>query len=146
MKIPDRVMFNTALTELFGEPVILMDALPVEPGDRLRIEFVSATSARREGIWLGLEGMGVLDGAAGAQFVLWAGQDRPPQSILTIHSTEDGLLRLNNIWDGGRGALSQTDFCGMLRVDDGVTSTYRCTDVGTTPTFDSLVFTVSRDA
>ena len=64
-----------------------------------------------------------------------------------VVETQDGLLRLNNIWDVGdwRKRRSGSATSGMVKEagDDGAT-VYRCNDIGLQPRFDKLVFAIRR--
>jgi len=147
MRLPSKRMFNRHLTESTGQDVILFEVLEVSPGAVVHIEFVSESSPWPQGVWIAVEGMLSLDGDQRPQFVIWTSPDRR-SAELAVLATEDGLLRLYNVWDrrgtGGAAWDSQGYTSGMLRTDlpDG-TIEYRCNDSGADPAFDRLVFTVT---
>ena len=63
-----------------------------------------------------------------------------PNDLVEVLQT-DGLLRLYNVWDSGRGHRpfeSQSATSGMLASD----GTYRCSDIALDPAFDCLTFAV----
>jgi hypothetical protein len=80
----------------------------------------------------------------GDQFEVWT-DNGPPSFEAKVVRTEDGLLRLYNIWDSGRGHRreSQSETSGMLNeVRNDGTVIYRSSDIGVRPRFDKLVFRV----
>jgi hypothetical protein len=117
-------------------------AIPVRPGDALRLTFEHVNSPWRQGVWLATEGLLVVSGQSRDQFVLWA--DSAPPAVEIVVDTTDGLLRLYNVWDSGRGLgrfESQRSTSGMIRSErhDGSIE-FRCNDIGTSPDFNKLVF------
>ena len=74
-------------------------------------------------------------------------QAHPPIVDVVVLSSDDGLLRIYNIWDSGRGLgpyESQSATSGMIRetIDGGFR--YRCSAIASDPAFDQLIFTATR--
>jgi hypothetical protein len=128
-----------------GQEVVKIEALPVQPGQTVRLRFERAASAWRQGVWLATEGSLSAGGTASPQLVIWA-DTAPPEVDLRIEDT-DGLLRLYNVWDSDRGRgpfESQSATSGMLveELDDG-SRRYACNDIGTDPDFEKVIFSVA---
>jgi hypothetical protein len=70
--------------------------------------------------------------------------DNSPPVVDMIVKANDGLLHVYNIWDShrGYGHESQSYTSGMLIEDAGPVRTYSCNDIGTTPDFSKLVFSL----
>ena len=120
--------------------VWLIDALPCRPGDTFSLTFVDAAERWRQGVWLATDGVLRVAEVEAPQFVLW--RDTAPQTVLVRVATTDGLLRLYNVWDSGRGlgVESQKATTGMLREEVAGGYRYRCNDIGNDPDFTSLTF------
>ncbi len=118
-------------------------------GDRWRIAFESAGQTWRHGIWLGVNGGEIQVGDVCApQVIVWM-DDAAGGVEVVVRSSDDGLLRIYNIWDSGRGVRpdeSQMHTSGMVRepVEGGFR--YRCSAIASVPAFDQLVFTACRQA
>lgn len=145
MTLPARVVLNSELTEQVGEAVVMFEVLPIKDGDTLVITFVSQSSTWRQGIWLGVEGELDVNGVSADQMTIWT-DTAPPAVTVKVLRTSDGLLRLYNVWDSGRGYRreSQSATSGMLKEEKDDAELYRCNDIGRNPTFDKLVFEISR--
>ena len=145
MRPPSEVVLNSQLTAELGKPVLKIDVIQVSPGDTFSIAFKSQSGDWRQGIWLAVVGEIEIAGERAAQLTLWT-DTAPSQFDVTVLRTEDGLLRLYNLWDSGRGYRreSQSATSGMLKETSGAVTTYRCNDIGVKPTFDKLVFEVRR--
>lgn len=143
MTIPTQRTRNTKLTEAAGREVVKFEVLDIAPGQHVTVTFVSA-GPWPSGVWIGTEGAFRIDGTRASQLECWM-----PEKGGTVEfdvEETDGLLRLYNIWDSGRGikpyeSLAYTT--GMLRRDlDDHTIEYRCHHLGHDPVFDDLVFTI----
>lgn len=126
--------------------VWLIEAVPCRAGDIFTLTFESAAERWRQGVWLATDGVLRVSGQESAQFVLW--HDTAPPSVRVDVLKTDGLLRLYNVWDSGRGRSShesQSATSGMLReaVEGGYR--YRCNDIGNDPSFTSLTFLLVRE-
>jgi len=126
----------------------MLDVVEVSEGDELTITFEESNSAWRQGVWVATAGALEANGVRAAQFTLW--KDTAPGSVRLRVLATDGLLRLYNVWDSGRGIQeheSQSATSGMVIEDqsDGG-RLYRCNDIGWEPRFDKLVFRVSTPA
>jgi hypothetical protein len=123
----------------------MLEVVPVVPNETLRITFTSRSGDWRQGIWMAVDGELEVAGQRASQFEIWT-DTAPPASDVQVVRTTDGLLRLYNIWDSGRGHRreSQSATSGMLKETADRTTTYRCNDIGTLPKFDKLVFEVRR--
>jgi hypothetical protein len=145
LRIPSEPILNRQLTSELGRPVVKFEVLPIREGETLRIAFRSSSSTWRQGIWLGVHGELEVAGVRGDQFEVWT-DTSPPSLEVRVLGSEDGFLRLYNIWDMGPGhhLESQSATSGMLkevRRDGAVV--YPCNDIGTDPKFDKLVFELS---
>jgi hypothetical protein len=93
---------------------------------------------------VGTEGTLSVEGRRSATFVLWA--DTAPRPVEIEVLATDGMIRVYNVWDSGRGLgsfESQSATSGMLasELPDG-SRRYRCADIGPGPGFDRLAFRV----
>jgi hypothetical protein len=143
--LPSEPVLNDNLTGEVGQPVVMLDVIPIVPGERLRVSFKGTSGQWRQGIWLGVDGELEIAGTRADQFEIWA-DTAPPSFEVMVLRTQDGLLRLYNIWDSGRGRRreSQSATSGMLKEERNGTVVYRANDIGRKPQFDKLVFEVSR--
>jgi hypothetical protein len=125
--------------------VWLIDVLPIAQGQTFCLEFLGADGDWRQGVWLATEGELEAQGAATSQFVLW--EDTAPEVVEVRVNATDGLLRLYNIWDSGRGLgryEAQSATAGMVkRVRDDGAYVYACNDIGSDPDFTKLRFAVT---
>jgi len=123
----------------------MLDVIPVETGERLRITFKSQSGDWRQGVWMGVDGLLAIGGHRADQFEIWTDTAQLGFDVEVLQTT-DGLLRLYNIWDSGRGRRreSQSATSGMLKETNQSRTTYRCNDIGREPAFDKLVFDVDR--
>lgn len=136
---------NHELTSEIGKPVVMLDVIPVVAGETLRVRFKGTSGKWRQGIWLGVDGELDIGGTRADQVEIWT--DTAPRSFdVKVLKTRDGLLRLHNIWDSGRGRRreSQSATSGMLKETRKGTLLYRANDIGWQPKFDKLIFEVSR--
>lgn len=137
---------NSALTSPDRE-VVLIESLTCTAGDRFSLTFESVDPRWRQGVWLAVDGELAVAGQTSSQLVLW--RDTAPRRVtFEVKSTDDGLLRLYNVWDSGRGGgpwESQSHTSGMVRevVAGGIR--FHCSDISPDPTFDALVFTLERN-
>lgn len=143
MRLPSNPVINTALQRQTGQPVLKMDALPLAAGTAWVLEFESAKSTWRQGVFVATDGELEVEGTRGDRFVLWA-DTAPPSVTITCRATRSGRLIIYNVWNSGRGIAekeSQRATSGMLREDlgDGAFR-YRCQDVAPEPVFDRLTF------
>jgi hypothetical protein len=126
--------------------VWMIDTLPCGPGDRFRVTFEGEDGRWRHGIRLMVDGALTVGEATADQVLLWT-DTAPNQVMIKVDRTSDGLLRLYNVWDSGRGRReeSQAATSGMLREETHAGWRYRCSDISPQPTFDALIFRVERD-
>lgn len=143
MRLPGRTLNSRVSTP--AVPVLYIEAVECSAGSAFRMEFESAESRWRQGIWLGVEGELDIAGRLTPQAVLWR-DTSPPSVEVVVRSTDDGLLRFYNVWDSGRGRAqeSQAATSGMLCEPTASGLRYRCSDINPAPTFEALVFTVER--
>ena len=100
MKLPEA----TPNARLTTPEVWKIDTLQCAADDLFEVTFESTAGRWRQGVWFGLEGTLEVDGSMTAQVLLW--EDTAPKVVqIKIAETRDGLLRLYNIWDSGRGAV-----------------------------------------
>jgi hypothetical protein len=145
MRLPSKTVLNIQLTAQLGKPVVMLDVVPVAAGERLHITFASQSGEWRQGIWIAVDGELEIAGQRADQMEIWT-DTVPPAFNVEVVRTTDGLLRLYNIWDSGRGRRreSQSATSGMLKETIDRTTTYRCNDIGTLPNFDKIVFEIRR--
>jgi hypothetical protein len=143
VQLPGRTVADN-LTDDQGREVLRIEAVPFEAGDRAAFVFEDAHSPWRQGIWVGTDGVLRVAESVGAQFVLW--MDSAPPTVEVSCDRSDGLLRVYNVWDSGRGRgqESQCHTSGMAveALADG-SRRYSCSDIGSPPSFDKLVFRLS---
>jgi hypothetical protein len=145
MPLPSEPVLNRELTNELGTPVVKFEVIPIAPGETLKVGFKGTSGEWRQGIWLGVDGELEIGGTRADQFEIWT--DTAPSSFeVKVLNTHDGLLRLYNIWDSGRGRHreSQSATSGMLKEAMNGRVVYRANDIGRQPKFDKLVFEVSR--
>ena len=145
MRLPGRSV-NHVLNSPDRE-VLLIDTVLCSAGDRFLLTFESVDPRWRQGVLLAVEGELALEDVTSSQVVLWR-DTAPDQVHLEVRSTSDGLLRLYNVWDSGRGLgpwESQSHTSGMIR--EGITrgQRYHCSDINPAPLFDAVVFTLTHN-
>ena len=143
MRLPGRSV-NLGLTTPERE-VVLIETVECAAGDRFSLTFESAEPRWRQGVWLAVDGDLVAAGQVSSQILLW--RDAAPDQVeIEVRSTGDGLMRLYNVWDSGRGRgrESQRHTSGMVReaLPDGYR--YHCSDINPAPSFEALVFSLVR--
>jgi hypothetical protein len=140
--LPDRRLSD--LSDPRGRPVVKIEALPLHPGQVVRLVFEQVNSSWRQGVWLGTDGSLSAAGSASPQLVIWT--DTAPPDVEIGCDASDGLLRFYNVWDSGRGrhreSLSATSGMAVEEIGDGWRR-YSCNDIGAEPNFDKLVFRIS---
>jgi hypothetical protein len=145
-KLPAHPVLNSELTAASGHDVLQIEVVRVATGDELQVAFIDQNSEWRQGVWLAVDGEMEVAGARARQLELWT--DAAPATVsLRIVSATDGLLRLYNIWDSGRGRRmeSQSATSGMIKESPSPgTTIYRCNDIGRNPAFNKLVFELRR--
>lgn len=138
MLASERVLSST-LTNAERGDVVKIEVLPISAGDVVVVRFLGGLSTWRQGVLLATEGLLAVEGEVSPQVVLWT--DTAPDEVSVTAMQTDGLLRLYNVWDSGRGLgpfESQSATSGML-VSGG---TYRCSDIASDPAFDRLSFSI----
>lgn len=145
MQLPGRSLNPTLTTP--DREVGLIETVPCSAGDRFSLRFESFEPRWRQGVWLAVEGELLVEDQTADQFVLW--RDSAPEEVqIKVRSTDDGLMRLYNVWDSGRGLgsyESQSHTSGMIReaIEGGFR--YGCSDISPEPSFEALVFTLTRN-
>lgn len=145
MRLPGRSL-NSGLTTPSRE-VVLIESVPCSAGDRFTLTFESADPRWRQGVWLAVHGTLAVEIETSSQIVLWR-DTAPDQVQLEVRSTDDGLLRFYNVWDSGRGLgpyESQSRTSGMISESVTGGRRYQCSDINPDPTFDALMFTLTRN-
>ena len=145
MRLPGRTV-NPALTTPDRE-VVLIETVPCSAGDRFSLTFESVEPRWRQGVWLAVDGELVAGDQTTSQVVLWR-DTAPDQVQLEVRSTGDGLMRLYNVWDSGRGLRpweSQSHTTGMIREIVAGGFRYHCSDINPDASFRALVFTLTRN-
>jgi hypothetical protein len=130
-----------------GREVILIETVPCSAGDRFLLTFDSVDLRWRQGVWLAVDGELAIEHETSSQVVLWR-DTAPDQVDLEVRSTSDGLLRLYNVWDSGRGSgpwESQSHTSGMISEVVAGGHRYLCSDIKRDPSFDAVVFTLTRN-
>lgn len=113
-----------------AKPVWLIEAIECWDGSTFRLVFESAEPRWRQGVRLGVKGNLEIAGQTSPQSVVWR-DTAPPSVDIVVRSTVDGLLRLYNVWDSGRGRgqESQAATSGMLREPTPLGFRYMCSDI-----------------
>jgi hypothetical protein len=139
MLLPNERVLNSRLSGGARGDVVKIEVLRIQAGDLATVQFLGTSSEWRQGVWLATNGLLDVNGERLPQVLLWT--DTAPAEVTVSVVETDGLLRLCNIWDSGRGLgpfESQSATSGML-VADGI---YRCSDIASDPAFDRLVFSL----
>jgi hypothetical protein len=143
--LPPQAVLNRDLSAAVGQDVIKVEVVEVAAGDELQVSFKEQHSQWRQGIWLAVDGELEVAGIRADQIELWT--DTAPATVdVRVAASGDGLLRLYNIWDSGRGRRreSQSATSGMLKEAATADRTvYRCNDIGRDPLFNKFVFELS---
>jgi hypothetical protein len=100
MPKPPEPTLNQPPSDQLGGEVVKLDALPVGPGQLVRVHFESTDSAWRQGVRLTTGGVLTVNSVSGPQLDLW--QDTAPENVEITCSETDGLLRIYNVWQTGR--------------------------------------------
>lgn len=148
MRLPSERLLNPLLSESERKDIVLFDVRDVSAGAAIHLHFEDSNSPWRQGVWLATEGLLQVGNVHSPQLLLWT--DTSPATVDIEVIETDGLLRLYNIWDSGRGygdRESQSATSGMI-VEETVPGAlrYSCNDVGASPAFDKLVFTIAIDS
>ena len=141
-RYPGRIV-NDELSAHLRREVVKLEALPIEPGQSVRVVVEGTNSLWRQGVRVATEGMMRSIAVAAPQLDIWP-DTAPPVAEIVCDST-DGLVRIYNIWHSGRhpGIESLMDFSGMvLEVREDGWRQYSCTDTGWPPDFTKIVFRV----
>lgn len=143
-RLPSERLISSAFLGVLDREVALLDVEAVHAGDIIELSVLSTNSKWRQGVWLAVEGELLCGGAAASQLVIWS-DTAPPVAKIEVVRSQDGLLRLYNVWSSGRlgtGSFeSQAATSGMLKESqpDG-SAIYRCQDIGREPRFDAIAF------
>jgi hypothetical protein len=141
--LPGRTLNQTLSAEL-GREVVKVEALPIVPGQIVRLAFEGGESPWRQGVRLATEAALIANDVSAPQLDLWP--DTAPSLVEITCESTDGLIRIYNIWQSGRrpGVESQSHTSGMIveALPDG-SRRYRCNDIGFNPDFSKLVFSIS---
>lgn len=144
MSLPGRVVSSVLSTP--EREVVLIESVECSEGDRFLLTFESVDPRWRQGVWLAVEGILTVGDATTSQVVLWR-DTAPDQVQLEVTSTGDGLLRLYDVWDSGRGLgpwESQSHASGLIaEAVEGGSDTTAVTSTQIRA-FDSVVFTLRR--
>lgn len=126
-----------------GKKIILIDRIPIEKDQRVKIEFVEVKSAMKQGIILKTKGDFIFDNGEIVPFrpVLW--ENTAPKKIeLQIKSKNKELL-IYNVWDEGNGTMQYWhNWAAMEVIKKGKVRTYYCNDGSLDTNFNDLVFTM----
>jgi hypothetical protein len=141
-ELPRERVLNSAFDERGRDRVVMIEVLPIEDGERLKLAFESAKSPWRQGVWMKTDEHLVVNQLRCAGVEIW--QDTAPREVLIECHTRNGRLHLYNIWDKGRGRESQSWSSGMLVEELPKGRRYRCNDIGFDTGFDKLVFSLER--
>jgi hypothetical protein len=142
MKLPVAPIENKVLSDLCGGTAIKWDVVEIGREQPLRLRFHAVNSLWRQGVWLRANPGILVYEAMHKALQIW--QDNSPPAVEMTVSAEDDLLHVYNIWDShrGYGRESQSHTSGMLIEQTGNVRTYRCHDIGNTPDFSKLVFSL----
>jgi hypothetical protein len=121
---------------------ILYDELKVNKRQKIKVIFESVNSDWRQGISLETnKGIEVKDHLFKKGINLW--QDTAPKIVECICYSNNGVLKLWNIWDVGDGVVeSMHNACGMIVEQLPNGRRYRCNDGYPDDDFDDLIFRI----
>jgi hypothetical protein len=139
----DRVI-SRAFKKKGHDNVLLIEMVPIQDGERLRIIFESVSSPWRQGVWLATDNGITVNNRLCKSVDLWT--DTAPKEVEIVCHASDGKLVLYNIWDEneGVGKESQSHTSGMRVEELRNGYRYRCNDFGIDTEFDKLVFRLER--
>lgn len=140
--LPRHPVLSDAFAEEYDSDVILIDAIPVSPGDQLALEFEENCSEWRQGVWLGVDGKMEVAGTESSSMQIW--EDNSPSTVNIRIIESNGFLHLYNIWDRGHGTSSQAHTSGMIVEEFGRSRRYRCQAISTRPSFNDMTFRIDR--
>ena len=135
-------VLNDAFADKCDHEVVLIDFIPACAGDRFDLTFEEAQSDWRQGVWLGVDGIIEVAGAASVSMQIWT--DNAPETTRIKVVEVNGGLFLYNIWDRGHGLQSQAHTSGMLikKIEGG--RRYFCQSINLDPLFDDIQFRIKR--
>ena len=142
-QLPNKRVMNSAFKDKGREDVVMIEAYPIQDGERIKLTFEGMNSSWRQGVWLKSDKHLVVNQQECPSVQLW--QDTVPNQVLIECRTQDGCLHLYNIWDKGNGRESQSWTSGMLIEEIPNGRRYRCSDIGFDTNFDKLIFRIERD-
>jgi hypothetical protein len=142
-RLPQAPIRNTPLTERLGFDVWHMYGIDVSPGEAIALAFESMNSPRRQGVFIGTEGLLSIDGVDARAFNLWY-DTTPRPVVIRCRESSSGRAVVYNIFEREPGRqISQAHTSGMLVESlPGGGQRYRCCDLAREPSFDRVVFTV----
>lgn len=143
MRLPSKPLRNSHFAKAGRPDVVMIDAFPISSGDVLRLTFESAITTPKQGVFLLGDGPLTVNGQSSPGISLW--YDSAPREVLIQCPPQGGVLHVYNTWDSGQGQRSQSYTSGMLIEEIAGGRRYRCNHIGLEPTFDSLVFSITRE-
>lgn len=137
--LPGRVL-SSLVKGPDGEDALKIEALPVSSGGFVEIEFLSWSDVRRQGLWVGIDGVLDSGGDHAPQMNFWV--DTAPQRFYLRVLEAMGELVFYNVWESPTfGRTSQLGMAAMLvSTEEEGWRRYRCNDQGNPPDFGRLVF------
>lgn len=147
-RLPGRLL-NSAPTEALGREVVVIETLPLQKNQRVRLSFEQVNSPWRQGVFLATDGLLRIAETASPKFVIWS-DTAPPEVEISCDETT-GLLTFYNVWNSRRpyrpNMESQSASSGMVAeaLGDG-SFRYSCNDIGSDPDFHKLVFSITVSA
>ncbi len=130
--------------EYKGKSLIRYDALCIEDGEKIMINFESSSKRWRQGIILDVEGeFGSCGERFGEELILW--EDTCPKSFTLTILTKSDYFRLKNVWlDENDLMQSWTGGAAMYSEDIPGGRRYFCNDGDLNDDFNDLVFTITQ--
>lgn len=125
-----------------GKTIQMVDRIPVNDGQCLRVRFESVNSDWRQGVYLTVDGGFTVNGVFMKKaVVLW--HDTAPKEVLLQVQTKNNNCQIKNVWDIGDGVMHSWHNGGAMIVEETNSGKrYHCNDGLPDEDFDDLIFCV----
>lgn len=133
--------------EFRGTEVHAIFELPVSAPTDLAVRFVSANSAVRQALRMGVvDGHVIVNGQQSREIVLWADTAPPRVRLQVVPTAERAVVSLWNAWEDESGAMQAwIGDCGMVIEAARRGVTLRCSDGLGAPDFSDLVVRIDPE-
>jgi len=144
--------FQSLFEESKGKPVVykgqelhLVDFVPFDQGDSIRVTFERTSSEWRQGVGLRVQGaLEVAGQTINGPIVLW--EDTAPTETKIRILAPAGQLEVKNVWDTGDGVTHSWYYGAAMIVEELASGgrRYRCNDGHPDEDFDDIVFRLEK--